>query len=85
MDMSVSVNLLQNVAMVAGVGFLWMRFGLLGTSKIEVYRNDIKIGVFNRFLWHVAQYKVAGDPEVITAWSFSPIEFITQSNLDRKQ
>lgn len=58
-----------------GMTFLWVRGGLLGHTRIDLYKGDIKIGVFDRFFYSVAKWRIAGDAHVTEEWSVSPIEF----------
>lgn len=68
---------------VGGIIFFFTRVGLFGCSEIQLYRNDTKIGCFNRFFYDVAQFKFAGEDKTTECWSIKPVYFSTNSNLDR--
>ncbi len=51
------------------------RFGIFGTTDVRIYKEDTALVVSNRFLYHVAQYKLAEKDEILSVWSFCPIRF----------
>lgn len=67
-----------------GIFFFFTRVGLFGESKIDLFRDDIKLGSFSRFFYDVAQFKLAGEDKVTECWSVKPIHFNEQSFLQRR-
>ena len=85
--MSIPMRLIEGVGAFITVGsvlFFFARVGWFGESKVDLYRDDIKLGCFSRFFYDVAQFKLAGEDKVTECWSITPITFNEHTSLQRK-
>lgn len=71
-DMSFSAQLLYLVIVFI---IIPLRIGFFGKTKQKLRKDDVEIGVYNRFLWHTAKFSTPERPD-ITVWSFLPIKFV---------
>ena len=67
----------QNAAIVVWGLFGMTRMGIFGTTDVRIFADDTAMTVTNRFLYHTAEYRMAGRPddEILSVWSFCPIRY----------